>query len=112
MAGRTDSRIPCRQARSEEMNPDVFLTIAFVLYAVAGTATVGFGYRRQLDRQSEIGDGRSSCRIRASLAASTKAERAMLGGFSPRKTSRHAFMAFCFAWLAGSGHSRNKTIAA
>ena len=41
MAGRPDSRIAGAPARSEEMNPDVFLTIAFVLWAVAGVAAVG-----------------------------------------------------------------------
>ncbi len=41
MAERTDSQIACRQARSKEMNPDVFLTVAYVFYAVVTAAAAG-----------------------------------------------------------------------
>jgi nitrate reductase NapE component len=41
MADRTDSAIAPAQSRSQEMDPDVFLTIAFVLYAVITAAVVG-----------------------------------------------------------------------
>jgi hypothetical protein len=41
MRGRTDSAAAAAQTRSEEMDPDVFLTIAFVLYAAMGAAITG-----------------------------------------------------------------------
>ena len=41
MADRTDSAIAPAQTRSQEMNPDVFVTIAFVLYAVLTAVGTG-----------------------------------------------------------------------
>jgi hypothetical protein len=41
MAEGTDSQTARAPARSEEMNPDVLLTIAFVFYAVVGAAAAG-----------------------------------------------------------------------
>ena len=41
MADRTDSAIAPAQTRSQEMNPDVFVTIAFVLYAVLTAVGIG-----------------------------------------------------------------------
>ena len=41
MRGRTDSAVAAAQTRSGEMEPDVFLTIAFVLYAAIGAAGTG-----------------------------------------------------------------------
>jgi hypothetical protein len=46
MGERADGRSVCRSARSEEMNPDLFLTIAFVLYAVVGGVMTGLLVRR------------------------------------------------------------------
>ena len=41
MADRTDCRIAPARACSKEMNPDVFVTIAFVLYAVLTAVGTG-----------------------------------------------------------------------
>lgn len=41
MVDRTDSSVTPAQTRSEEMDPDVFLTIAFVLYAVIAAGGAG-----------------------------------------------------------------------
>ena len=58
MVDRTDSSVTPAQTRSEEMDPDVFLTIAFVLYAVIAAGGAGLliarsGRETVLDQAAE-----------------------------------------------------------